>query len=87
MLLKRITNGGSPPREFCDFSEKARLFNAIWITFYTFLEPLEKTELLLVESHSKELNRVASLLTGQVQNKFKRLYFELHFLSDLPKGS
>ena len=45
--------GVTPLGEFCDFSEKNSHFNAIWITFRTFLEPFEKTKLLKSEAISE----------------------------------
>ena len=55
MQLKRHKRG-LPPGDFCDFFEKKKIFYAIWITFYTFLKPFEKTKLLKFGSHLKQLN-------------------------------
>ena len=65
-ILKLITNRGLGPEPqpldgFCDFSEKNSQFNAICITFRTFLEPIERTKLLKFESHLKKLNSSAPL--------------------------
>ena len=35
-----------PLGNFCNFSEKSKHFNAVWMTFCTFLEQLEKAKLL-----------------------------------------
>ena len=56
MQLERITNGGRSRRFLSFFEKKNSLFNAIWIIFYTFLEPFEKTKWLKFGSHTKELN-------------------------------
>ena len=37
------------PGDFCDFLAKNSLFKAIWITFWIFLGPFEKTKLLTSE--------------------------------------
>ena len=70
------------------YDEYNERFDLIWITFCTFLEPFEKNKLPKFASHLKELNcppLQPLLLTGQVQNTFKLLYFGLHFLSGLAK--
>ena len=66
MQLKRITNGGRRKTMYVIFRKKNSLFSAIWITFYTFSDPFEKTKLLKFGSHSKELN-----LPPYLQHKFK----------------
>ena len=54
-----------------NFSEKPAIL--------TFLESFENTKLL------KSASQPTSLLTGEVQNTFKRLYFGLHFIGSLAK--
>ena len=79
---------GSPLDDVGDFSEKNSLFNAIWITFYTFLDLFEKPKLQKIRKSFKrfKLPSPSPLLAGQVQNQFKQLYFGLIiFLSDLAK--
>ena len=52
---------------FCNALEKIALinFNAIWVTFLTFLEPFERTTFLRFESRLKSSNcLVLPLLTG-----------------------
>ena len=55
------------------------------------MEPFEKIEMLKFGSHLKDLNCLAApfllTVTVQVQNRFKRLYFGLDYLSDLAKGA
>ena len=48
---------GAPLGDFLDFFfEKNSYFNAIWITFRTFLEPFKITKSLRTESQLKQLN-------------------------------
>ena len=66
------------------FFEKNSYFNAIWVTFYTFLEPFEKTNFLAFESQLNKLNCfVFFLLVDQIQNTFKILNLGFNFVSDL----
>ena len=66
---------------FCNFSRWNSDFNAIWIKFCTFLKPFKRTKKLQkFGSYLKEFRCLApsafsSLLTGQVQNRIKRLNF------------
>ena len=57
---------------FCKFLEKNGYFNAIWITFRTFLEPFERTKLLRFEI---QLNKSLSLLQVKFKTRFKILHF------------
>ena len=41
--------GASPMGKFCDFAKKIAIYNAIWITFRTILEPFEIIKLLKAE--------------------------------------
>ena len=75
-----IQNKGRNPQQLSNFSDfgKKSNFNTIWNTFYTFLKSFERIKLPRPFS--------SHLLTGQVRNTFKRLYFRLNFLSNLGKG-
>ena len=69
--LKHVTGGhggGAPSRWtiFCNFFGKNGYFNAIWITFRTFSEPLERAKFLMFESQLKK-----SLLLLQIKFKQK----------------
>ena len=48
MQLKRITNGDRRRAIFVIFRKRNSFFNAICITFYTSLKPLQKTKLLKI---------------------------------------
>ena len=66
-----------PLEDFFSFFEKNSHFNAIWITYRTFLKLFERKKLLSFGSQLKKLNYpVHSALTGQVQSTFKRLHFK-----------
>ena len=59
------------------------------MTFRTTVEPFESTTLLNLKIKGK--NKLSSpfslpLLTGEVQNIFKRLYLWVNFLNDLAMG-
>ena len=60
MQLKRIHRRRSQsPGDFSDFSKNNNLFNSIWITFCTILEPFERTKLVKFKSRLKESNCLA----------------------------
>ena len=67
--LKRITDGGHHQSIFVFFRKNSSLFNAIWITFYTVLEPFEKTNIRTsferVKLPSAPASLLPLLLTGQ----------------------
>ena len=56
---KGLKANSQPLGDFCDFSEKNSNFNAIWITFGTFLEPFERTEIAKIASYMQGLNSLA----------------------------
>ena len=70
-----------PLEDFFSFFEKNSHFNAVWITYRTFLKLFEINKLLSLGSQLKKLNypvhSALALLTGQVQGTFKRLHFKV----------
>ena len=79
-----------PLIDFCAFSEKIAILNAIWITFRTFLDPFEKTKLLKLDSHYKQLNcqliQPPYLLMVKYKTCLNACILGLNFLRDLAKG-
>ena len=78
MQFKCIVEGGlgaKPPvaGKFLQFLEKHNHFNVIWITFWTFWRPLEKTKLLLLRIYLKFLNLLSPFSPLYLQIKFKPL--------------
>ena len=62
------------------FLQKKSYFNAIWITFRTFLEPFKMTKSLRIESQLKQSSwLVFYLLTDQVPITFKILNLGVKF--------
>ena len=80
MQFKCIMDGGlgaKPPvaGQFSQILEKNNHFNVIWITFQTFLRPMDRTKLLILRIYVKFLNCLAlsaSLFADQIQTTFKR---------------
>ena len=79
-------SGGEAPScwaIFCIFWKKNDYFNAIWITFCTFLEPFERTKFLRFES---QLNMSLPLLQVKSKTRLKCSILRLNFVTWLKSG-
>ena len=78
-MSQRGRGGYAPSRWaiFCIFLEKSGYFNAILITFRTFLEPFERTKFLMFESR---LKKSLSLLQVKSKTRLKSCILGLNFV-------